>query len=593
MTSFALAWNREGGPIAGEVSAAIRRELGRRAPQGIRERVGTDWAAWSAPDDWAPGAEAALPLDAHGWTGSGTLRLDDRVALRSTLRDRLGEGADDDASLAWRSFVAWGEQAPEHWLGDYAVAAVSPARDRLIAARGTVGVLHCFYATAGPVVLVADDPATLAAVDGVDVGLDERAVVEYLRTGELVTPTISFRKGIRRVPAAHTLCIDRSGRERIARHWELPAPTVRTRLSEPEAVEGFREVLGRAVADRLRGRHATILLSGGLDSSAVAMVARDNSGAVGLDAVTVSWRALLPHDDEAEWAASAADAFGLPHTIVAMAEDEGFSEQESYWTSEPSPDVEPRLWRSLARRLSAIAPVTLLGEDADTLLAPTTLLDQLRVDGVAATLRAWSVHRRTYGRRPWIGLRQSLRSLDRWRDRALRRPPPWLRREAVRRHPLPDVPAASPHPTRVIAARRLAQPTWESALWSDAPQLSGAPVQVLLPLMDPRVIAFCFSVPVVPWCQRKRLVRASLQGRVSQRLVDRPKTPLRGYYEARMRVWRQRGGAVALPAVLEPWVDLPALGRVLGRERSADAVFAGWRAFELARWLDQPPAEAT
>jgi hypothetical protein len=591
MSAFAMAWDRAGGPVAPGVRDAISRRLEGSGRRRVRERSGPAWAAWIAQDDWAPGAEDALPLDLGGWRGTGALRLDDRPALAARVRDRAGPGAEDDASLAWRAFAAWGDEAPSRWIGDYALAVLAPEGDRLIATRGTLGILHCFYAVAGPLVLVADDPRWLLGIDGIDLTLDEQAVAEYLGTGELVTPTLSFRRGIRRVPAAHSVRFDRDGAIRTWRQWELPTPTSASTVPEREVVDGFREVVGRAVGDRLRGRGATILLSGGLDSPLLAATARAVRPGAELSAITVSWRRLLPADDEAEWAARAASRLAIPHEVVEMDPAEGFVDEPAFWTPEPTSDLDARLWRAFSRRLAAKAPVAFLGDDLDTLLSPSTLLDQLRTDGIVATLRRWSAYRRSTGRRPWIGLRRSFGSIERLRDRRWRRPPGWLRPGLVSRHPLPDVPAARPHPTRPLVARALAQPLWESTLWDDAPQTSGASVQLLLPFMDPRVITYCLSVASVPWCQEKYLVRAALRGAVPDALVERPKQPLDSYFEARVRTWRAFGARRPLPAAVDAWVDLRRWEQAMSETASAEEVLAAWRVLELSRWLGQPASE--
>ncbi len=585
-----MVWHRGGGPIPDEVRDAIARRLGRDGGGHVRERGGPEWMGWIAQDGWAPGAEDGLPSDRGGWRGTGSLRLDDRGSLAERLRDRVGEGAEDDAALAWRAFAAWGDRAPAHWIGDYAIAALAPAGDRLIAARGTVGVLPCFYAVAGPMIVVADDPATIAVVEGVDLTLDERAVAEYLGTGDLLTPTVSFRRGIRRVPAAHTVRFDRGGGIGLTRHWDLPTPAIREARREDEVVDGFREVVARAVRDRVRGPAATILLSGGLDSPLLAATARSAVPAGVIRATTVSWRRLLPDDDEAEWASMVARRLGLPHEIVEMDPVADLTDDSPLWTPEPSPEVEPRLWREFSRRLAARAPVALLGDDLDTLLSPAPLADQLRVEGLVTTMRRWRAYRRATGRRPWVGLGRSSGTLERARDRRWRRPPSWLRSELLRRNPYPDVPEARPHPTRSLAARALAQPLWESTLWSDAPPISGAPVHMLLPYMDPRVIEFCFALPSVPWCQRKHLARAALRGLVPEAIVERPKRPLQGYYEARAEAWRGIARPRPLPAAVDEWVDVAQWERVMAGAGSADEIFAAWRVIEFSRWLAQPEA---
>lgn len=595
MSGFLLCWHRAGGPVPDAIAslAAAHRAPGSSVPPRSLRRG--DVIAWHWPGGWAPGAEDALPLERGGWTGSGVLRLDDRVALAARLRDRghadRGAGVPtdapatalaDDASLAWDAFAAWGDDAPARWIGDYALAVVSAARDRMIVSRGLTGVRSCFHRALGEVECASDDLALLVALGGGPAEPVREAVAEYLRFGQVVTPTLTFHRGIRRVPAAHTLVIDRAGDTRLRRHWSLPAPAIVHGRRDDEVAEAFREVLGAAVRDRLRAPRASLLLSGGLDSSALAVEAAGTGASV--QAVTVSWDRLIA-DDEARFAAMTAAATRLPHEVLRHPPDAGFVATPPYATPEPAPDVESRVWRAQAARLATHGPVALNGEDVDALLAAPTLIDQVRVEGLTRTLRAWASFVRATGRRPWVGLAETLRPGTHARHRAPA-PPDWLRA------PLAHVGAARSdvdvaHPTRTRADWAIAQPLWEAIEWLDDPVMSGSDVVVLLPYMDPRVIGFCLALPAVPWTQRKHLLRRAYAGRLPDEVLRRPKTPLAGYYEARVAAWRATGPSVALPDPVREWVDPAAWERAL-RAADADAVFAAWRVLELARWLSQP-----
>src|SRR5262249_50679523 len=57
----------------------------------------------------------------------------------------------------------------------------------------------------------------------------------------------------------------------------------------------------------------------------------------------------------------------------------------------------------------------------------------------------------------------------------------------------------------------------------------GLPMEMRHPFYDLRFISFCQSLPVVPWCIRKEILRRWLKGRVPEEVRRRPKTPLAGY----------------------------------------------------------------
>jgi asparagine synthase (glutamine-hydrolysing) len=612
MSGFLLCWHRGGDPIAPDV---IRHAAAHRAPgsdAAPRSLVRGDVGAWHWPGEWAPGAEESLPLERSGWIGSGTLRLDDRVSLAARLRDKgfVAHGS-ADALLAWDSFAVWGEGAPRRWIGDYALAVVRETRERMVVARGVTGVRACFHASLGALECVSDDLGLLVRLAGGRGEPPPEAVAEYLRHGQLVSPRLTFHRRITRVPTAHTLIVERDGRQRLERHWTFPAPAIVHDRSDDEVFEEFRCVVRAAVRDRLRGPSAALLLSGGLDSSALAVEASALVD-VRVRAFTASWERLI-EDDEGTFARAVAAATGLEHEVVAYAPAEGisFSVDEAsaaayaFITPEPEPDVEARVWRAQAARLARKAPVVLNGEDVDALLMPPPLLAQLRREGVGATVGAWRAYHRATGRRPWIGLRRSIPGVEAWRERRGAAAPKWLLAASARlgagtrlrsgtatRRSLGAPSGAdefAQHP-RAQSIRALTRPMWDATCWLDDPGMSGADLVVLLPFMDPRVIEFCFALPPVPWLQRKHLMRSAYHERLPQAVVERGKTPLQGYYGARVRSWRMAGADAPLPVAVDEWVDMKRWRAALARTDDADAVFAAWRVLELSRWLAQPEA---
>lgn len=622
MSGFLLCWHRGGDPIAADVigQAAAHRAPGSNAAP--RSLVRGDVGAWHWPGAWAPGAEEALPLERAGWIGSATMRLDDRVSLEARLRDKgfVAHGS-ADALLAWDSFAVWGEGAPQRWIGDYALAVVRETRERMVVARGVTGVRACFHASLGPLECVSDDLGLLVRLAGGRGEPPPQAVAEYLRHGQLVSPRLTFHRRITRVPTAHTLIVERDGRQRLERHWTFPAPALVHGRSDGDVCEEFRSVVRAAVRDRLRGPRAGLLLSGGLDSSALAVEA-SALGDVRVRALTASWERLID-DDEGTFARAVAEATGLEHEVVAYAPAEGLASSDgeassgatamqatdatqavdAFITPEPVPDVEARIWRAQAARLARKAPIVLNGEDVDALLTPPPLLAQLRREGFGATARAWRAYHGATGRRAWIGLRRSIPGIEAWRERRGSVAPEWLlpasarlgagtmlRSGGAKRGSVGALGGAdefAEHP-RAQAVRALTRPIWDATCWLDDPGMSGADVVVLLPFMDPRVIEFCFALPPVPWLQRKHLMRRAYHDRLPAAVVERVKTPLRGYYEARVRAWRMAGAHAPLPAAVDEWVDMPRWRAALARTDDADAVFAAWRVLELSRWLGQP-----
>jgi asparagine synthase (glutamine-hydrolysing) len=73
-----------------------------------------------------------------------------------------------------------------------------------------------------------------------------------------------------------------------------------------------------------------------------------------------------------------------------------------------------------------------------------------------------------------------------------------------------------------------------------------------------RLVRFLLTVPAVPWCRGKYLIRAALRGLVPEAVRLRPKAPVPGYPELEQM---RRFGVPELPAgsELERYVDVSKL----------------------------------
>jgi len=58
------------------------------------------------------------------------------------------------------------------------------------------------------------------------------------------------------------------------------------------------------------------------------------------------------------------------------------------------------------------------------------------------------------------------------------------------------------------------------------PGSTGLPLEVRHPFIDVRLIRFLLSLPVVPWCINKHILRRAMSERLPPAILNRPKTPL-------------------------------------------------------------------
>ncbi len=585
MLAFGALIDLSFAPLDPASPARLRQSL--PAIAGRVSVAGTDEAAVVHLADERPlPFDAELPLRHGDLLVAGTVRIDARDDLRRALAPNAPHSLDDasDARLVALAYQTWGERLAEHLLGDYAFVIWDRAQRRLIGARDPHGNRQLYWGQVGSRVAVGSAMETVRALPGISSALHERALVELLRVGWVLEPGRTVFREVHRLAAAHTVCFEGTAAPRQRRHWDFPVPDPIRYRRDGDYTAHFQDVLDAAVRDRLRGAGAAILLSGGMDSPTLAVAARRVAPGVALRAFTFAHPTLAPSDDDT-LAAAVAERLHLAQSILDLDEPASLAhlDEPSSLPEEPSDEADLAGERACARAVAAHAPIAIFGEDGDTLLHPPTLLGQLRTQPAREVAGSWLRYIVRTGRRPWVGLewRERLRRL---RNRGARETMPWLTHRAVQLAPAEELPPSS-HPLRPRSVRLLGSPQWDSLYVGVSPVTTLAPVLYTFPLVDPRVLAFAFAIPPVPWCQDKYLLRQSMRGELPEAVLARPKTPLSGYIEARVAQWRARGGAeTPISERVTPWVDVDAVRQTLRSGAPYDVVDA-WRVLQLDRWL--------
>ncbi|MBM3907613.1 MAG: hypothetical protein FJ363_05965 [Gemmatimonadetes bacterium] len=590
MLAFGALIDRSLAPLASNLTMRLRQALPALPGRvSVSASQGGEAVVAHLADVRALPFDADLPL----WDGdllvAGTLRLDAREALRVALRCDTNDG-DSDAQLVHRAYHQWGVRLAEHLLGDFAFVVWDRAQRRLVCARDPHGNRQLYWGCAGAVMAVGSSVDIVRSLPGVSSDLHAKAVSDFVRHGWPMEADRTVFRAVHRVPAAHTVVLQDLDPPRLRRHWAFPVPSpIRHRDPEDYAAQ-FREVLQEAVRDRMRTPTAAIYLSGGMDSTMLAATARRAAPEVSLSAFTMSYPTVAPSDDEA-LSVEVATRLGLPHTVFNLDRAHALSYLEDLDALPPLPMDEPDLApsRETLAPIAACAPVVIDGEDGDWLLHAPTLLTQLRTQPLAEVIGSWGRFWWRTGRRPWVGLEWRDR-LRRWRRSARENRTPWLRAADASDYAVADAatPAIEPeHPLRPRNVRALSAPIWDALYEALSPAVTRQSVLHTLPLMDPRVMAFVFAIPPVPWCQEKHLFRVAMRDALPPAVLARPKTPLAGSFEAQVARWRAAGGAgTRISERVAPWVDVETVRRVL-RAGTPYEVIDAWRVLQLDRWLER------
>jgi asparagine synthase (glutamine-hydrolysing) len=213
--------------------------------------------------DPTPAADQPLSLDNLVIVFNG--EIDNCAELRKDLEGPFRTRSDTEVIL--HGYRRWGEGVVERLAGMFAFALWDGRR--LLIARDRLGIKP-LWMTRKPFAFASEVRALLAA--GHPASLDAAQITAYLATGAVPEPA-SLVRGIEALPPAH-MGVYENGELRIRRYWSPPTPRP---CSDEEAVARVRAPLEEAVRASLSADvPVALLLSGGVDSAALAALAPDN-----------------------------------------------------------------------------------------------------------------------------------------------------------------------------------------------------------------------------------------------------------------------------------------------------------------------------
>jgi asparagine synthase (glutamine-hydrolysing) len=189
------------------------------------------------------------------------------------------------------------------------------ARSReLHLARDRFGIKPLFYQQDTRVFRFGSEIKAILADPAVPRRPDRQALHDFLSFNYIPGEQTAF-EGIREIPPAHVLTVRPDGTTELRRWWKL-AWDLDASIDEPTAVARVRDLLGRSVDRRLISDVPVgIMLSGGMDSSVLAALARERitgplrTYAIGFDD---------PSFDESSDAEAVARHLGAEHRRVTI-----------------------------------------------------------------------------------------------------------------------------------------------------------------------------------------------------------------------------------------------------------------------------------
>jgi len=236
--------------------------------------------------------------------------------LRSALEQRGKKfRTASDTEVLLRQLEADGLDALRHLNGMFAFALWDATRRRLMLARDRLGVKPLYYAWYGGKLIFASELKALIAVAVTEKQLDEQALWDYL-TFRYIPPPYTIWRNIHKLPPAHMLVLDANSTPRVSRYWDIPYTKEPRHRNDPRDDREFAELFTSAVRLRLVADVPVgVLLSGGLDSSAVA--AATVAAGARLETFSIGF-AESPQANELPFARTVAKHLGNPHSEVTI-----------------------------------------------------------------------------------------------------------------------------------------------------------------------------------------------------------------------------------------------------------------------------------
>jgi len=484
-------------------------------------------------------------------------RIDDRAELIHKLKLTAKESLTDD-ELIVHAYEAWGEDCVKHLLGDFAFAIWDERLQRLFCARDHMGVKPFFYTHSSGNFKFS---STLNELRGVSSTLNEIAVGDYLLFGVNQDNSTTIFKDIQRLPPGHTLTLA-NNEIKISQYWAPSVPAEELHFRDrQEYVQRFLELLSLAVKDRLRTDRVAISMSGGLDSTSLAAIAREHAEVAGF---AVVYDSLIP-DEERHYSTLAAKHLGIPVTHLSADRyslfDGKMDQAEPFLLSALTGQ-----FNELLRLCGGFGSVALTGYDGDALMHEPRVKLRTRIkrmlrkqDLVEASLPEWLDEE--FAKRTDLS--------ERWKAF-------WARRDQSNRRP--------------ATMRALNSKIWTSLFEGYDPGSTKLQLEVRHPFLDVRLIEYLLAIPPMPWCFNKHILRRAMADKLPAAVLNRPKTGLMG--DPALQLVRRASvrwlDSFEVSPQLRAFVNLNRR-RPVAEEKTSDALWASLRVFALNYWLTKLP----
>jgi asparagine synthase (glutamine-hydrolysing) len=295
------------------------------------------------------------------------------VSLRESLKRRGAQFyTNSDTEIILRAYEADGVRGFESFNGMFAIALWDGHSRTLHLVRDRLGVKPLYFAHDGERLVFASEIKALLASGYVAREINPRAVWDFMTSRYVPSPETIWR-GVFKLPPGHLLSVALGDSEPKARRWwDMPFEEPQRNEGNGDFVEEFGKLFESAVDLRMVADVPVgILLSGGLDSSAVAAAAA--RGGAQVETFSVAFDGA-PDIDERSYARMVASHLGTKHHEVVIGQKDfiGFLPELVDFSDEPLADLASVPLYYVSRLARTAVKVVLSGEGSDEILGGYT-----------------------------------------------------------------------------------------------------------------------------------------------------------------------------------------------------------------------------
>ncbi len=217
-------------------------------------------------------------------------RIDNRDELLVALRIPPDEGVGmPDSQLILYAYEKWGQECPQHLLGDFAFAIWDGRTHMLFCARDQLGIKPFYYSWHPACFVFASDIRGVLAGPGVPTRPNMAFIAAYFYYPIFFHREQTFLQDVQKLPPAHTMTL-RAGVITMQRYWHYEDIPALSLPADTAYAEMLCDLLTRAVHCRMRSAYPVgTHLSGGLDSSTITVLAARYLRELGQQLTSFSW----------------------------------------------------------------------------------------------------------------------------------------------------------------------------------------------------------------------------------------------------------------------------------------------------------------